>query len=335
MASSAFLLYESQQEIDSKTFYKLRVALVPNVLEDLISFLLFLIDNDVPLELSLLDLPILIPSTISSGTTLNNWSGTGSYTLTENIYFAYAKGQPNIHALKDIDTPDSDDIAIAQAFLGDCEVWYCDTAPGEINQWPTGDDPGTTLPDTNGWSYPDTLGDWGYVEVGDTAGRYLSPFFYTDVWVENVFLWAGCSPEDEDHFQNNSATSFLGNRWRYSDPNFIESCHEEDSGYIYWVERETIGSVETIAVWKFMSSDNAYYYPHLDFSDAIPSISPRMIHEMALDLLNLLDINTPAMQGGLWQLTQCSKLYATQRAKGLASGNTGLASGNTGVSTIL
>lgn len=263
MASSAFLLYESQQEVGGHTFYKCRVALVPNVLEDLITFLLYSIDNDVPLELSLLDLPLTIPSTISVGTELNNWSGTGSYTLPETVYFAYAKGQPNIHALKDIDTPDSDDIAIAQAFLGDCEVWYCDIGPESLESWPTGDDPETNEPGSNGWDYPAVLEDWGYVEVGDTAGRYLSPWYYTDVWVENIFLWSGCSPEDEDHFQNNIPSTFLGNRWRFSEPFFIDSCHEEDSGYIYWIERETVGDVETIIVWKFMADNPAYYYPHL------------------------------------------------------------------------
>ena len=331
MANSACLLYESQQEVDGHTFYKMRVALVPDVYEDLIDFLLYIIGEDTPLELSLLDLPFLIPSTIPSNTELNNWSGVGSYTLTENIYFAYAKGQPHIHALKDIDDPDSDDIVISQAFLGDTEVWYCDIVPGSIPTWPSGDDPDDIEPDSTGWFYPDDLESWGFQELTDIAGRYLSPLYYTDVWLENIFIWHGCDEEDEDHFLNNAPASFQGNRWRWSDPNFIWSCHEEDSSYIYWVERETIGAVESISIWKFQSEDDAYYYPHLDLSEVVPSISPDMIHVPALDLLNLLDINIPAIQGGVYQLTQLANLYAKRRYVGIASGNKGVASANKGV----
>jgi len=331
MSNSAYLLYESQQEIDSHTFYKLRVAIIPDVYEYLIDFLLFTIGSSVPLELSLLDLPFIIPSMVSSGTELNNWSGAGSYTLTENIYFAYAKGLPNIHALKDIDTPDSDDIVIVQAFFGDTEVWYCDIAPGSIDTWPSGDDPDDVEPDGNGWLYPDALEDWGYYEDTDVASRTLDPWYISDVWLKNIFIWFGCDEEDEDHFLNNAPTSFLSNRWRYDPLKYIYCCHEEDSSYIYWIERETIGSTESISVWKFQSNENAYYYPHLDFSEATPGISPDVLHVPALDLLNLLDINVPAMQGGVWKLTQVANLYAKYQFRGITSNDKGIASNNKGV----
>ena len=62
MASSATLLYQSQQEVDNHTFYRLRLDLVPEIYEDLIDFLVLVIGEDLPDELSVLDLPFLIPS---------------------------------------------------------------------------------------------------------------------------------------------------------------------------------------------------------------------------------------------------------------------------------
>jgi hypothetical protein len=53
-----------------------------------------------------------------------------------------------------------------------------------------------------------------------------------------------------------------------------------------------------------------------------------MLHQPALDLLNLLDINIPAMQGGLWQLTHFANLYAKKKTYVL--GNSGYILGNSG-----
>ena len=314
MASSATLLYQSQQEVDNHTFYRLRLDLVPEIYEDLIDFLVLVIGEDLPDELSVLDLPFLIPSSIASGTAIHNYSGIGSYTLTETIYFAYAKGFPHIHAVYDVDEPGSSDIAIAQAFFGETEIWYSDIAPGSLEEWPSGDDPVTNPPDTTGWSYPDLLEQWGWTTDG-AAQRFLSPFFYTDVWLENLIAWAGCTDweEDEDHFLSVIPDTYLGNRWRWStDPNLIYSCNEEDSSFLYWIER-TGSNPENLFVWKY-KGDPAYYYPHLDYSDALPGVVPYdIIVRPAMDLLNLLDINVPAMQGGIYQLMQLANLYADNR----------------------
>lgn len=335
MASSAVLLYQSQQEVDGHTFYQLRLDLVPEVYEVLIDLLVFIIGESLPDELSVLSLPFLLPSAIASGTQLAYYTSTGLYTLPETIYFAYAKGNPHIHAVYDVDEPDASDIAIAQAFLAETEVWYCDIAPGSIEEWPSGDDPTTNNPESNGWNYPDSIGDWGWQELADIAARYLGPFYYTEVWLKNLIVWAGCSDweEDEDHFLNNSPSQYLGNRFRFTDPNFIYSCNEEEPGFLYWVERETIGSVESLSLWKFQADTLAYYYPHLDFSDVQPIVSPVQLTLPTLDLINLLDIDMPAIKGGIYIMTQLANLYAGEQYYGVSSGNKGVSSGNKGVAS--
>ena len=315
MASSATLLYESQQEVGGQTFYKLRLDLVPEAYEALINLLVFLIGAGLPNELSMLDLPFLIPSTIANGTSLQNYSGLGSFTLPETVYFAYVKGGPHINSMYGVDTPGELDIEIQQAFLAETEVWYSDIDPGSLSQWPSGDSPATNPPGNNGWNYPGLLASWGWVEDTDVAGRYLSPWFYTDVYLKNLMVWDGCTDwqSDEDHFLSNTPSQYLGNRYRYADPNFIYSCNEENTSWLYWVERETIGGVETISVWKFQSTQPAYYYPHLDFSDSVPTISPDVITLPALDLMNLLDI--PVSEDILtgMRLSDVANLYAPRK----------------------
>lgn len=289
MASSATLLYQSQHEVADHTFYQLRLDLVPQLYEYLIDFLVFVVGEDLPDELKLLDLPFLIPSSIASGTSLQNYSGIGSYTLPETIYFAYVKGNPHIHAIYDLDEPGASDILISQAFLSSSEIWYCDVAPESIEDWPSGDDPTTNEPDVNGWNYPDLLSQWGWHSEG-AAQRFLSPWYYTDVWVENLIAWAGCTDweDDEDHFLSVQPNSYLGNRFRWStDPNLIYCCNEEDSSFLYWVERWG-SNPEHVDVWKFESNDFAFYYPNLNFSESVRFTEPSLLFQVGNDLIEMV-----------------------------------------------
>ena len=158
--------------------------------------------------------------------------------------------------------------------------------------------------DGQGWGFP-AYELFGYIQITDIAARVLSPWFYTDVFVDKLWVWGGCDySEATNHFlhpdnygypasvQNNTTL-------RWSTPYFIESCNEEDSGFSYWVERETIGSVETLSVWMFQASAPAYYYPHLDFSGYVPGEDIGLLAPIVATgilLMNLFHISLPALR---------------------------------------
>lgn len=263
MASSAFLFYESQQEIGDHTWYYLRVQLVHNSYEYLIEMLLDLIKESIPDELNLLDLPITAPAFVPEGTELDKYSIGGTYTLPEDIYFMYGEGNAHV---RQVYPDEPEEVVIQNAYFADVRVVYRDApyTPPAIT-WPEGRDPNDTQPDESGWVFPDDLEDWGYEEKS-VAVRYLYPWYYTDLMIQRSFIYSGCTdwPEDENHMLMNEVYDRIGMRFNWNEPNFIYCCKEEDHGYYYWIERDITGETESVSIWLFESDVPALYYPNFD-----------------------------------------------------------------------
>lgn len=270
MAIGRYLMYEATAEVAGKSWYTFRVVLMDDQLQTLYK----LLGSETPQELATLQVPILVPSFIAEGETFSVFGAGGTWSAPEDMYFIYSKGAPHAEGVYPV-APGEEAISISQTFLDRPQVVYCEVPGEEVTEWPAGDDPDDKEIDEFGWAYPNNFENWGYEEKSNNAIRVFAPWYYTDVWIDRLWLWAGCDySEEENHFAypdnyNNPASMINNIALRWGDPHFIWSCHEEDSSYTYWVERETIGS-ESISVWMFEADVPAYYYPHLVVPVSVP-----------------------------------------------------------------
>jgi len=321
-----YLFYESTAVVDGKNFYTFRVVLM----DDTDRTLYHLLGDDQPQAIQLIDIPLLIPSMIAEDTLFSIYGGSGTWQAPEDMYFIYAKGAPFSEGVYPT-SPDEEDVIVSTTFWNRPQVVFCSHEVGDISEWPTGDDPSGKDVES-GWAFPD-YEDFGYQEHG-MATRYLSPFYYTVVEIDVLWAWYGCSDydEDEDHFLNNIPSDTLpGNiLLQWSTPFYIYNCHEEDSGFTFWIERDILGggSVEHLSIWLFEADNPAYYYPHL------VEINPGVLPVGVLVALLAIALLLPALvDNKISFIKKFPRLYAKPERRGLQTDGKGLQTDGKGLQT--
>lgn len=287
MGNKPYLMFEATSEVSGKSWYKFRVVPVG----DLPATLWKLLGPSAPDELMALDVPLLIPSSISQGETFSIYGGSGTWQAPEDMVFVFLKGQGHVVGVYPTN-PGPEDVILSQTLLDRPEAWYCEN--DEINEYPPGDSPEGKEVRSNGWVFPDDLEEeWGYIEKAGWALRMLSPWYITEVWFHSLFLWGGCNIQEAAHFLNNPPNPALppgNNRWRWPEPKLIFTCHEEDPNWLYWVERETLGNIESLSVWMYESTPPLYFYP---WQVELPKIDSTLMPVLAALSLLPIDIELP------------------------------------------
>lgn len=291
MNKYAYLMYEKTEVVGGNTFYFFRIVLIPDGVPFTLYKTLPFLDPTfyLPAEMELIDIPIMVPESIHDGETFSVYGGLQGTTWSapEDMVFLYAKGTPFTEGSYPT-SPGEEDVVVSTSMANRPQIIYCSiTNPAT---YPAGDDPEGKTIGEDGFAFP-LYNTFSYQEK-DVAGRYLSPWYYTDVRADRLYVWQGCTDweMDEDHFLSNTPASIQYNHTlRYSEPNYIYSCNEESGTFPYWVERETIGDIETTSIWLFEASEPFYFYPFLVNNPAeAPGLLIDMLPLLAIGLISAL-----------------------------------------------
>jgi len=329
-----YLAFDHTESHGGYTYYYFRCGLFPSgILEDLL-----VLASDISIS-SLLDLPSYTPETLPEDTETSSLDGT-PYTVPEDLYLLYIESNP----FSSISTPLYD---FLDGAISPQSIAVYTSQSGTPDRFPEDFSPEDKPPNVtgaSGWYVPEL--DTKIITIA--SRKSTSPF-----WTRGVFdlfsaygsgeynceglpynIHVTCNPAEMSvwvsptYYQDYGV--FLVNGYYRN----IQSNESTFLGFdlVYNSGGET-QSLDGEAYGVLDRDDPVVYFPHLDYSEALPSVNPyNILVQPAMDLLNLLDINIPAMQGGIWQLTNIANLYAEGKNSILGSGSTSvLGSGSTSV----
>ena len=329
-----YLAFDHTETHDSYTYYYFRVGLFPSgLVEDV---LILLSDLE---QTALFDLPPYVPSSLPSGTETAYLSGS-PYTVPEDLYLLYI----GVNPFSPTNTPIYD-------FLNDAispqAIAVYTTELGTPSRFPDGYDPDTDKPPNvtgaSGWYVP-TL---ATKNITVASRRSSTPF-----WTNGVFeffpaygsgeytceglpynIHITCNPGEMTSWE--APTNYL-DYGSFRVDGYYRNIQSNESTYLgfslVYNSGSPLSSLDGQAYGTSDSDDPVVYWPHLDFSDSLPCMSPDLLTLPALELINLLDINSPFLLGSPMPIfSEISYLSAKRKARGVASNSKGVASNSKGV----